>query len=100
MSIRMIIENVDIKYRMKIAFYVSIFTLVQYFLCLTNWNKQNSQLSMPIPFNIDYESSYINPPLPLPWADKVGISSSWKKYLLIDKNSDILHSIMFETIVI
>ena len=80
-SIRMLIENVSLAYRMKAAFYVSVFALFQYFLCLSNWNKYNSPLELPIPFNIDYESYYVNPPLPLPWVDKISISSQWKKYL-------------------
>jgi hypothetical protein len=32
MSIKMILENVDMKYRMKVAFYVSVFSIFQYFL--------------------------------------------------------------------
>jgi hypothetical protein len=105
MSIRMILENVDMKYRMKVAFYVSIFSIAQYFLCLTNWNKYNSPQLMPVPFNVDITGTekygnYIRPPLPLPWVDSINVTEIWKKYLLIDKNEDILHSIMFETIVL
>jgi hypothetical protein len=100
MSIRMLVENVDMRYRMKVAFYVSIFAIGQYFLCLSNWNKFNSPLDMPIPFNEDHETSFISPPIPLPWVDLLHVSTTWKKYLLIDKNMDILHSILFETIVI
>jgi hypothetical protein len=60
---------------------------------------------MPVPFNVDqngigeYEN-YILPPLPLPWSDRLNITEIWKKYLLIDKNDDILHSIMFEILVL
>lgn len=77
----MIIEKSDIKYRMKMTWYVSIFAIAQYFLCLSNWNKYNSPLEMPIPFNVDFEESYINPPIMLPWVDKIHISAIWKKYL-------------------
>lgn len=105
MSIRMILENVDMKYKMKIAYYVSVFSLVQYFLCLSNWNKMNNPQVMPVPFNKDLSGTghfehYIKTPLPLPWVDKINTTEIWKKYMLVDKNIDILHSIMFETIVL
>lgn len=101
----MILENVDLKYRMKMAYYVGIFAIAQYFLCLTNWNKYNSPQSLPVPFNPDITSTskyyqQMDPPLAMPWVDMINVSDIWKKYLLIDKNSDILHSIMFETAVI
>lgn len=101
----MILENVKINYRMKVTFYVSVFSLAQYFLCLTNWNKHNTPQAMPVPFNVDIRGTseyahYIRPPLPLPWVDKIHISEIWKKYLCIDKNIDILHSIMFEAAVL
>lgn len=54
---------------------------MQYFLCLSNWNNNNSQLEMPVPFNPDYENTYINPPMPLPWVDGLDISNTWKMYL-------------------
>ena len=101
----MILENVSMNYRMKVLFYISLFTIAQYFLCLTNWNKFNSPQSMPVPFNEDvrgvgeYEH-YIKPPLPLPWVDMITTTEIWKKYLMIDKNEDILHSLMLETVVI
>ncbi|CAI2386722.1 unnamed protein product [Moneuplotes crassus] len=105
MAIKMILEKVDMHYRMKAITYVSIFTLVQYFLCLTNWNKNNSPQPLPIPFNPDIRGEheykdYISPPLELPWVDQMGITDIWKKYLMIDKNSDILHSLMIETILL
>lgn len=105
MSIKMILENVDMRYRMKVLSYVSVFTLAQYFLCLSNWNKFNSPQPMPVPFNIDIKGEgeyehYILPPIPLPWVDMVKSTDIWKKYLMIDKDSDILHSLMFESLVI
>lgn len=90
---------------MKALWYVSVFTLAQYFLCLTNWNKFNSPQPMPIPFNedlkgIDGYQDYIKPPISLPWVDMMNSTDIWKKYLMIDKNSDILHSLILETVVI
>lgn len=101
----MILENVDMRYRMKMVYYVSIFTVAQYFLCLTNWNQYNSPQPIPCPFNENLKgtgefSYYIKPPMNLPWVDKINVTETWKKYMLIDKNIDILHSIMFETLVI
>jgi len=86
MSIKMILENVDMKYRMKVVSYVSLFTIAQYFLCLTNWNKYNTPQYMPVPFNVDVRGAgeydqYIKPPLFMPWIDKINISQIWKKYL-------------------
>lgn len=77
----MLVTNVNMKYRMSGAFYISLFAIMQYFLCLSNWNNNNSQLEMPVPFNPDYENTYINPPMPLPWVDGLDISNTWKMYL-------------------
>ena len=104
-SIKMILSNVSIQFRMKVSTYIWILVLLQYILWLTNWNKLNSPQLIPAPFNMDIEglvpyNYHISPPLQLPWVDMIKISESWKKYLLIDKNIDILHSLVGELMII